>query len=215
MVERGFDTLSGVSRTVVGLAAGVVSAAVAVHAGVVFLHVAPPNVISREHAPAIDRYVRPEFQQNWKLFAPDPLHVQRTIYARARLRTSGGDVRVTGWIDLTAADIEQTRGSLVPSHTRNQLSKGWRAFLATHDDRNRPRSPAGPIIVAYLKRVALRRLSERIPPYAIQRIQLRATTVRVPEPSWSSRTTDRSAYHRVLPWLRVTPRDVPGGAGGR
>jgi hypothetical protein len=184
---------------------------VAAHLGMVFLHVAPPNVVSREYSSAINSYVRPEFQQNWKLFAPDPLHVSRDIEARAQVRRPDGHVSTSEWIDLTAADVEHVRHNLVPSHTRNQLRKGWRIFLGAHDDENRPINPTGPIIADYLKRVALMRMAPEVGEGAIEGIQLRAVTTRVADPPWSTRSSSTKPRTHVLPWWPVRASDFPEG----
>lgn len=202
---------SRASRVAVMTAAVLVAAAIAAHLGMVFLHVAPPNAVSREYAAVINGYVRPEFQQNWKLFAPDPLHVQRNVQARAEVRRPDGSLRVTDWVDLTAVDLENTRGSLAPSHTRNQLGKGWQAVLGSHDGQGRPRNVVGQVVDGMVKRVALRRLSSTIPPSVIQRIQVRARTVAVPPPPWAPARATMAPRYRALPWWPVRADDFPAG----
>ncbi|MHC8564148.1 DUF5819 family protein [Streptomyces albidoflavus] len=48
----------------------------------VFLHVAPPNVVSGRYGPQVNAWIYPLFEQNWRLFAPDPDSVNRTVSAR-------------------------------------------------------------------------------------------------------------------------------------
>lgn len=40
--------------------------------GALFLHAAPANALSQEYRQELDAVVYPEFEQNWKLFAPNP-----------------------------------------------------------------------------------------------------------------------------------------------
>lgn len=57
-----------------------------VHVVLVFLQVAPTNTGSKRYSPLINSWVYPFFEQNWRLFAPDPDSVNRQILAR----TAGG-----------------------------------------------------------------------------------------------------------------------------
>lgn len=202
------------ARAVIGVVAGTLAALVLVHLGMIFLHVAPANAVSRAFAGAVDGYIRPELRQNWKLFAPDPISVERVVEARAEIAADGGGIRRTEWVDLSAVDIAHTTGNLLPSHTRNQLHKGWLAFLGTHDDRNRPRDAAGVVAATLLKRVALLRLGSLFDPHGIRAVQLRTTTYRIPPPRWAGRGQRPEAPSvRSLPWWPVTDRDFPAGSG--
>lgn len=210
-LPRARPALSRVSQTLVGLAAAALALGLVVHVGLVFLHVAPPNVLSRELTPVINGYIRPEFQQNWKLFAPDPVHVQRDVHARLAVEHPDGRIRVGEWIDLTAYDNEHVSGNLTPSHTRNEFSKGWRSYMSTHDPANRPINTVGRVVERYLKRVALTRISHLVDADEVRRIQLRVTTTRVPEPRWSSRATYAEPSHQQLPWWPVSTADFAEG----
>lgn len=198
---------SRTSRALVSAAAVLVGLVVVLHLGMVFLHVAPKNVLSREYDTQLDDYIRPEFVQNWKLFAPEPLHTNVRVEARARI----GE-RTTEWIDVTAPDIEATRYNLVPSHARNQLRKGWRMYVQTHDGENRAVNTTGWMLETYLKRAALMRLSHQLPAGEIEQVQLRSASTWVDEPAWSARTPRSGTSHRVLPWWNVAANDFPEGS---
>ena len=58
----------------------------------VFLHVAPSNTVTKQHGTAIDDWIYPEFEQNWKLFAPNPLQQNIAVQVRAEVRTADGGV---------------------------------------------------------------------------------------------------------------------------
>ncbi|WP_034274840.1 DUF5819 family protein [Haloechinothrix halophila] len=202
--------LSRRARAVVAAVAGAVATAVLVHTGIVFFYIAPSNVVSEKYATEIYDYMAPELLQNWALFAPEPLHVNRSLHARARVKTDEGTVN-SEWIDLTAIDVAGTRGNLLPSHTRNQLRKGWRTFTNTHNADHEATSMTGLIIESYLKRVALMRMSHHIDG-EITEVQLRSATSYVPEPAWSDRSTTDDVSYTVLPWWPVSEHDFPEGS---
>ncbi|MPZ00275.1 MAG: hypothetical protein GEU97_20285 [Actinophytocola sp.] len=202
--------LSRRARAFVAVMAGAVATAVVVHVGMMFFYVAPSNVVSEKHATEIYDYMAPELLQNWQLFAPEPLHVNRSLHARARVRTDAGTV-TSEWIDISAVDVAGTRGHLLPSHTRNQLRKGWETFTDTHNDDHEALSTTGLIVAAFLKRVALLRISHRIDG-EIAYVQLRSAKTYVPEPAWSDRTTEDDVYDTVLPWWQVSEHDFPEGS---
>jgi hypothetical protein len=196
------------ARVLVSVAAVLVAVAVVVHLAMMFLWVAPTNVLSRQYSSTVKGYVQPEFIQNWKLFAPEPLHTNVRVEARAELRDGG----TSEWINVSAPDIDDTRYNVVPSHTRNQLRKGWRMFAQTHDNSNRAKNTTGWLLETYLKRTALMRLSEQLPADSIARVQLRSASTRVAEPTWSGRTTVPGTTYRVLPWWPVDAGDFPEGS---
>lgn len=51
----------------------------------VFLHVAPSNTLTKQHGAAVDEWVYPEFEQNWKLFAPNPLQQNVAVQVRTEI----------------------------------------------------------------------------------------------------------------------------------
>lgn len=91
----GIAGLSTPYRVVTALALGVVAVAAGTHLAFVFLHVAPTNTVSRQHAKTIDSWIYPEFEQNWKLFAPNPLQQNIAVEARADVRGEDGELVTT------------------------------------------------------------------------------------------------------------------------
>ncbi|WP_301368831.1 DUF5819 family protein [Streptomyces xanthophaeus] len=200
----GIAGLSAPYRVVTALALGVIAVAACTHLALVFLHVAPSNTVSKQHAKTIDGWVYPEFEQNWKLFAPNPLQQNIAVEVRAEVRMGYGEVVTTPWRDLSAEDGEAIRHSLLPSHTRqNELRRAWDFFTGSHDEDNKPNGERGQLSEEYLRRIALNRL----PPFSrdgiLLRIQLRSATTAVPAPKWSTETTDTQTYYRELPWWTV------------
>ncbi|MFJ9341428.1 DUF5819 family protein [Streptomyces sp. NPDC101733] len=200
----GIAGLSTPYRVVAALALGAVAVAACAHLAAVFLHVAPSNTVSKRHAELIDGWVYPEFEQNWKLFAPNPLQQNIAVQVRAEVRTAAG-LSTTDWRDLSAEDGRAIRHSLLPSHTeQNELRRAWDFFTGSHDENNKANGERGELSEEYLRRIALARLT---PSYReddrILRIQLRSATRAVAAPSWSQEKTDTQTYYRELPWWTV------------
>jgi hypothetical protein len=63
-----------------------------IHVLLVFLHVAPPNPLSQQYSRQVNAWVFPLFEQNWRLFAPDPESVNRQISARTMSTTPDGTI---------------------------------------------------------------------------------------------------------------------------
>ncbi|MFI6437201.1 DUF5819 family protein [Streptomyces sp. NPDC050759] len=200
----------------VALALAVVAVTVCVHIGMVFLHVAPQNTVTKQHGRAVDDWVYPEFEQNWKLFAPNPLQLNIAVQVRARIRSADGGSRTTGWYDLSAQDGRAVDGNLLPSHTQqNELRRSWDLFVATHDADNRPVGLRGTLSETYLRRLVVLRL-ERDDATArgdvLVSVQVRSRTTNVPPPEWSEEKVSVQPVYRELPWWAVTADDSEGSA---
>lgn len=198
-------TLSLPARIVVSLAVGVVTVGALFHLSMVFLHVAPSNTLSKEHAAGLSDYIYPEFEQNWKLFAPDPLQQNIHVQARAEVRKPGGAMETTGWVDMTGMDIAAMRHDPVPSHSQqNELRRAWGFYTDTHDGSEQPTAgDRSDLSRSYLLRILERRFGPRLNGGEVVRIQARTVTTPVPRPSWVTDSTDTSTQTRVLPWWIV------------
>ncbi len=195
------------------VAAAAVAVAVTAHLGAVFLHVAPSNTLSRQHDETLDDYIYPEFEQNWKLFAPNPLQQNVAVHARAEIRDEDGSLRRTGWVDLTAMDAESIRGNPFPSHTnQNELRRAWDFFTGSHDDDNLPNGSRGEMSESYLKRIVMLRLGPRLGADRVTKVQLRSARSTVEPPPWSKESVNTETRYRVLPWWPVVSADIPEAA---
>ncbi|MFF8291577.1 DUF5819 family protein [Streptomyces sp. NPDC016309] len=205
-----YQVVAAVSLAVIGMFA-------CLHLAMTFLHVAPSNTLTKQHGEAVDDWVFPEFEQNWKLFAPNPLQQNIAVHVRAEVVEGDGDRRTTGWIDLSADDGEAIRGNLLPSHVnQNELRRGWDFYVNSHTDDNRPHGMRGQLSERYVRRIAMLRLEAHHLGGRIERIQMRSATKGVEAPVWSDEKADTRTYYRVLPWWTVTAADLPGGiSGGR
>ncbi|MEU8460821.1 DUF5819 family protein [Streptomyces sp. NPDC029003] len=200
----GIAGLSAPYRAVAALALAAVAVAACAHLALVFLHVAPSNTVSKRHAALIDGWIYPEFEQNWKLFAPNPLQQNIAVEARAQIRTADGKLVTGGWRDLSAEDGAAIRHGLLPSHTeQNELRRAWDFFTGSHDENDKPNGERGELSEAYLRRIALERLAPGHRGDRILRVQLRSATRSVAAPAWSDEKTDTQTYYRELPWWTV------------
>ncbi|QCD57014.1 DUF5819 family protein [Streptomyces hawaiiensis] len=217
-LRTGVAALSPRYQIVVALALAVVAIGVCVHLGMTFLHVAPANTVTKTHGEAVDDWIYPEFEQNWKLFAPNPLQQNISIQVRAGVRGPDGMTLTTGWYDLSAEDGRAIDGNLLPSHTQqNELRRAWDFFVATHDSENRPVGLRGSLSESYLRRIMVLRLDRDDAVRAatggagvIERVQVRSRTSNVPPPPWSREKVSTTPSYRELPWWKVS-RDEAGG----
>jgi hypothetical protein len=179
-----------------------------VHVLLVFLHVAPPNPVSRQYSRQINAWVYPLFEQNWRLFAPDPESVNRQISARTLYTAPDGSTRVTGWFDLTAVDNAAVRHNPFPSHTsQNMLRRAWSSYLDTHGGDDQPRSQRALMMQQYLANIAADRLAARSGG-TVERVQLRVVTVPIAAPAAAfgadpGAAAPKPAETRNLPWWKV------------
>ncbi|MFJ4629408.1 DUF5819 family protein [Streptomyces sp. NPDC088847] len=211
----GVSALSLRYQVVAALAVAVVAVGALVHLGMVFLHVAPSNTVTKQHGKAIDEWIYPEFEQNWKLFAPNPLQQNIEVQVRADVRGADGSTRTTGWYDLSAEDGAAIDGNLLPSHTeQNELRRAWDFLTATHDNANRPIGLRGTLAETYLRRIVVLRLGRDDAAGkggAVQRVQIRSRTTNVPPPEWSDEQVSTTPQYRLLPWWKVPADEAAGG----
>ncbi|MFL4905662.1 DUF5819 family protein [Streptomyces sp. MMS24-I2-30] len=213
--RTGVAALSPRYQIGAALALAIVALAACVHLGMVFLSLAPANTVTKQHGEAIQDWVLPEFEQNWKLFAPNPLQQNIAVQVRAETRTADGDTATTGWYDLSAQDGRAIDGNLLPSHTQqNELRRAWDFFVATHDGDNRPVGLRGALSEQYVRRIAVLRLQRQDAAGragSIEMIQIRSRTTSVPPPQWSDEQVSDKPVYRVLPWWTVTTDEAAGG----
>ncbi|CAM5434038.1 hypothetical protein Sgou_23620 [Streptomyces gougerotii] len=202
-------------QVVAAVVLALVAAGAGVHLLMVFLHVAPANTVTKQHGRAVDDYVYPEFEQNWKLFAPNPLQQNIAVQARAEVLTEDGTLDRTRWVDLSVLDGEAIDGNLLPSHTRqNLLRRGWDFYVNSHDGDGVPDGLRGELSERYVRRIVLTRLVTELDGTrdgVVDRIQVRSRTTQVPSPPWSDEKVSREPVDRELGWWSVTDADVPLG----
>ncbi|MFD7917991.1 DUF5819 family protein [Streptomyces sp. NPDC059740] len=217
-VDVQVSALSAPARAVAVVVACVVALTVLVHLAMVFLHVAPANTVSKQHSQAVYDYVYPEYEQNWKLFAPNPVqqNIDVEVRARVRPRSGGGDggTTVTAWTDLTAQDGAAIHHNPFPSHaSQNELRRAWEVFLGSHNDQNQPTGQRGVMSERFLRRLAMLRMSDQwVRQGRVEQVQFRSKTIAVPPPPWSSERIDLKPVYREVPWWNIRADDLPEGA---
>ncbi|MFJ1707805.1 DUF5819 family protein [Kitasatospora sp. NPDC088346] len=181
--------------------------------GALFLHSAPSNALSQEYRSELDAVVYPEFEQNWKLFAPNPLQQNITADARVQTIAEDGEVHTRDWIALTARDIAAIRGNPAPSHLdQNMLRRALDFYESTHptQDGSTGNGPRGELAEEYLKRIALQRLGRTVGGERVLQIQFRVGTAAVALPAWSREQVDTGVQYQDLPWWPVAEDDFRG-----
>ncbi|MET9350471.1 DUF5819 family protein [Streptomyces termitum] len=207
----GILALSLPYQIVAAVALAALAVLACLHLAMVFLHVAPSNTLTKQHGQAVDDWIYPEFEQNWKLFAPNPLQQNISLQVRAQVAGPGGS-HVTNWIDLTAQDAEDVRGNVFPSHAQqNLLRRAVDWYGTAHDDEGRPKGTRGRLSEEYMRRIVLLRIEG---PGAradvggkVERIQLRRVSRPVPAPHWSDEKNSTQSSTRVMPWWDITDAD--------
>ncbi|MGR3938827.1 DUF5819 family protein [Streptomyces sp. BRA346] len=205
--------LSGFPLAVLTAGAVVLLGAVLWHLTAMVLSVTPPNSINRHYRKAIDGYVHPQFDQNWKLFAPDPPQSAFALQVRVRTGTGTGAAHTGRWQDLTAEDIAAIRNNPAPSHVDQDLIPvAWTFYQAWHEPKGeRPIGVQGDLSTRHLKRTVLRRVGPERNGRPVTGIQVRCLTEAVPPPRWSSeKTAAPHRSYRVLPWWPVAGQDYRG-----
>ncbi|MGW3518485.1 DUF5819 family protein [Streptomyces hydrogenans] len=209
----GILALSMPYQVVAAVALAAAAVLACLHLAMVFLHVAPSNTVTKQHGEAVDDWIYPEFEQNWKLFAPNPLQQNVSVQVRAEvLSDRDGSRRTTGWIDLTAQDVEDIRGNVFPSHTQqNQLRRAIDWYGNAHDEEGRPKGMRGRLSEAYMRRIVLLRIegagARADVGGKVERIQLRRTARPVASPHWSTEKRSTESSSRQMPWWDITDAD--------
>ncbi|UUU31516.1 DUF5819 family protein [Streptomyces sp. CA-210063] len=208
------DTHRRWSRTSVGVltaTAALLAGALVTHLVMTFLSLAPPNALRIGNQRTINAYLEPEFQQNWKLFAPDPLQRNAAVGVRLRTTADDGTAHISEWINLTAQDLDEIKGDPAPSHAhQNMLRNAWDNSENWHGPNDLPKGIRGKVAVAYLKRVALQRVGRQWEGERITAVQLAGRYSKVSPPSWSSEEPSDTTTYQVRPWWPVTDQDYKG-----
>ena len=189
------------SRALVGLTVLATAVLVAVQLSATFLYNAPSNVISQRYAPQISWWMTPLLNQNWQLFAPNPISENLEVDARASV---GPSAAVGPWLNLSAIDDAATQGNPAPSHlTMNAMRNAWREFTDTHTSNGVPDSPLAATAQQYLQNLVLGYLRPR-ESGTIDSVQVRFVVTLLPG---AGRTAAQTAPQtQTLPWwLVVTP----------
>ncbi|MFF3432269.1 DUF5819 family protein [Streptomyces sp. NPDC002602] len=176
------------------------------HVVLLFLHVAPPNAVSKRFGPQINAWIYPLFEQNWRLFAPDPDSVNRQILVRTAHTAPRGSVQVSPWFDLTAVDNSAVEHNVFPSHTsQNLLRRAWTSYVETHGGDDTSNSDRAVMMQEYLGNIAADRVATHRRTGAFEFVQLRVLTLPVAAPGApAGNRSPKPVEERLLPWWKVT-----------
>ncbi len=207
----GLAALSLPYQVAAALALSVIGLLACAHIAMIFLHVAPSNTLTKQHGEVVDDWVFPEFEQNWKLFAPNPLQQNISVHVRAEVADNGADgSSITRWINLSRDDGESIRGNLLPSHVdQNELRRAWDFYTGSHDSENRPNGLRGELSELYIRRIVMLRLAEHGYGGTVERFQVRSAVRSVGAPPWSAEKISTRPEYKELPWWTVAPSDLP------
>ncbi|MFT4258550.1 DUF5819 family protein [Microbacterium sp.] len=124
------------SRRVTGIVA---SAVVLVVMIMTVLIVSPAGTPLRSEVRAA---ALPYFGQNWRVFAPDILKVNRTLEIRAQWRDGNGDLVKSGWVPITEIEYRAVTGNPAPSRIQKSSMNATGTYLTRYsalDDAQRER----------------------------------------------------------------------------
>jgi hypothetical protein len=110
-----------------------------IHVAVTFLWNAPSNPIKDAVSGEVRGYIQPFFQQNWSLFAPNPVSSEDEVLVRARLRQPAtGELRTTEWVSATQfewtlvqSNPAPSRASRLSSNLHRRLNSAWNRLSDT------------------------------------------------------------------------------------
>ena len=209
-VDAEEDTPIRLSRPVEAAVTATVALCVTaaiVHVLLVFLYVAPSNAVSQKYRSQIDAWVYPYFEQDWRLFAPDPQSAHQQISARTSTVGPDGVTRFSDWIDLTAMDDAAVRNHVFPSHAaQNMLRRAWIAYAGAQGTDDQHPTQRALMLQEYLRNIAVQRAAAHgAGPFSA--IQLRVVTTPIAPPSSPGVPNGSKASApsvRYLPWWQVT-----------
>ncbi|MFG2309246.1 DUF5819 family protein [Streptomyces sp. NPDC048566] len=164
---------------------------------------APSNTLSKRYSPLINSWVFPFFEQNWRLFAPDPDSANRQILVRTAHTGSGGSSQVSGWFDLTAVDDASVGHDPFPSHTaQNLLRRAWTSYVDTHGGDDKAHTERALMMQKYLRNIAAQRVADHRGG-SFDFLQLRVVTRPIAASGTTAGNPPAPAETRLLPWWKV------------
>lgn len=186
------------SRTLVAVTVALVGALAAWHLTATFLYNAPRNPVLQTLNRPVHAWMNPVFQQNWQLFAPNPISENIDVQARASVSATGAQ---TAWYDLSAADDAAEVGDPAPTHlVENGLRNAWLEWSATHDATGNPTGTGAGIAQDYLLATVRGRLAAVVSE-PLGSVQIRVITTLLPGPGRTAAQT--APQTRVLSWWPV------------
>ena len=195
------------SRLALAVSAFTIAAVGLYHLAITFLTNSPENTVSTRFAQPIGKWVYPWFEQNWRLFAPNPMSQNFTIEARV---ATDCYKNVTPWYNLSQMDYDTILHNPFPGHTeQNELRRAWTdGYSTTHDQSDVGTGGRAEMMRQYLVNIALERVrplsgGDGVPPGSIADIEFRVTTTDIP-PASDPHQAQQPAVH-IIPWRQIAP----------
>ncbi|ACU70407.1 conserved hypothetical protein [Catenulispora acidiphila DSM 44928] len=201
------------SRALLGVSVLGISLLALYHLSITFLTNSPTNTVSTKFATPISKWVYPWFEQNWRLFAPNPMSQNFTVEARV---STDCYTDVTPWYNLSQMDYDTIAHNVFPGHTeQNELRRAWTdGYAATHDSADVGTSGRADMMRQYLVNIALQRIDplsakDGVPSAKIMNIEFRVTTTDI-APAEKPNEVMQPVVH-IIPWRQVSPDAVSYG----
>lgn len=177
-----------------------------VHVFFVFLHVAPNNTLTQDYRKPTGTWIYPYFEQNWALFAPNPMSENFRVQAQSRVRNADGTVVESDWSDLTGDDLKHIRGNPYPSKAdQNMIRRAWSSYADAHDAKDESAIGArGPLTQNYLRRIVVHRFQDAGANRSVEAVRVRVATTPIGRPD--AKTKPETSY-RMLGWWETKPDD--------
>jgi len=111
------------AQTILAATCLAVGGLLVLHFSMTLLYVAPRNLISARADKAINSYMLPYFDQDWRLFAPDPAKTDPHILVHAKVVDVNQQEQVTPWLDITSSELTRVRGHWFPDRVSRLSAK--------------------------------------------------------------------------------------------
>lgn len=113
------------------IAAGIAIVGLVAHFGLTIMHVGPISPLSQQLAPVTNAWINPFFNQNWELFAPDPVNTDMGLLVQAR----GPDVAdEEAWVDISTPLLERKLHNPLPDHLHYVVTGSAHNFVAARQE---------------------------------------------------------------------------------
>ncbi|HEY4535426.1 MAG TPA: DUF5819 family protein [Enteractinococcus sp.] len=93
----------------------------------------PPSTPLRE---PVNSTVSPYFSQNWRVFAPNILKINRTVEIRAQWRDDNNQLVHSDWVSLTEIEEQGVTGHFAPSRIHKNAFNSSQTLLSRYNDLN-------------------------------------------------------------------------------
>lgn len=76
----------------------------------------------------------PYFVQNWRVFAPNILKVNRTLEMRAQWRDGEGELVTSDWVSITDIELRTAHGNMAPSRIQKSSLNSSQSYFSRYNN---------------------------------------------------------------------------------